>query len=166
MKKLIIAVYMILALSLFVGVGSAAQLSETLTVTANVPGICSLATSPVNFGLYSGSDTTANGAVHVTCNTGISYTIALAAGSSGSYSPRQMLGPFISDFIHATLNYNLYADAAHTSIWGDGSGVTVVASDIGNNSAQSHTVYGLIPAGQNAQGNGGYGDSITVTVTY
>ena len=154
---------LILALSLFVGIGSAAQVSDTLSVSANVPVVCSLSTSPVNFGNYSGNDTYASGSVHVTCNIGISYTVSLSTGNSGTYSPRTLLD---WGWLAATLNYNLYTSAAYTTIWGDASGVTGVISDTGTGSAQTHTVYGWLPAGQAAQFNDTYSDSVTVTVTY
>ena len=153
---------LILALSLFVGIGSAAQVSDTLSVSANVPVVCSLSTSPVNFGNYSAIDTYANGSVHVTCNIGISYTVSLSTGISGTYTPRTLA----SFGYYDTLNYNLYTSAAYTTIWGDATGVTGVISDTGNGSAQTQTVYGWIPAGQAAQANGTYSDSVTVTVTY
>src|SRR6266487_1298814 len=41
------------------------------------------------------------------------------------------------------LNYNLYTDAARTTVWGDGTGGTVTVSGSSNGST-THTVYGRI----------------------
>jgi spore coat protein U-like protein len=68
-----------------------------------------------------------------------------------------------------TLNYNLYASAAYSNIWGDGSGATSVVSDskfiaVGTTTTD-YTVYGRIPAGQDAAA-GTYVDTIVVTLNY
>jgi spore coat protein U-like protein len=66
-----------------------------------------------------------------------------------------------------SLNYNPYTTAAHTTVWGDGTGSTQTVT-IGPyrrvHLPQSITVYGLIPALQNAA-LGPYTDSITAIVT-
>lgn len=95
------------------------------------------------------------------------YTIALSSGP-GTYALRQMAGG------GDTLTYNLYTNAAHTTVWGDGSGVTstvggsiVVAAGTGASGFQAQTVYGLITAPQNVRA-ASYATTtpITVTVTY
>ena len=60
------------------------------------------------------------GSVAVQCTIGIlpSFQVALSTGGSGSYATRKMSNG--TD----TLSYNLYTDAGHTIIWGDGSGGT------------------------------------------
>jgi spore coat protein U-like protein len=61
------------------------------------------------------------------------------------------------------LFYNLYIDATLTTVWGDGAGhsATVGATQ----SVANHTVYGRIPAAQNAH-VGVYNDTIVVTLTF
>jgi spore coat protein U-like protein len=95
------------------------------------------------------------------------YTIALTSGP-GTYALRQMAGG------GNTLTYNLYIDAAHTTVWGDGtaatstvSGSIVVAAGTGRSGFQAQTVYGLITAPQNVVA-ASYATTapITVTVTY
>lgn len=125
--------------------------------------------TPVAFGLYSPgspSPTNANGTVTVACtvvagNTLPSFTAALDAGIAGSFAPRQM------DFAGTRLNYNLYTDAAHTIVWGDGTGGTSTQSyDASGAQGQvNFTVYGQMPAGQYVA-PGSYADTITVTVSY
>lgn len=60
-------------------------------------------------------------------------------------------------------------DPAHTTVWGDGTGVTGVVSDnpflvVGSDSV-SYTTYGRLFAGQDRP-PGAYSDTIVVTVTY
>jgi len=131
---------------------------------------CSVSASGVNFGTYnplSGSPDDAAGTVTFSCNVGVgllmSWTVSLSTGSSGSYAPRRLSNGV------GTLSYNLYTSAAHSSVWGDGTGVTSVVSDqvlliVGLNTF-NYPVYGRIPAGQDAAA-GSYTDTIVVTVNY
>lgn len=129
-------------------------------------GVVVTATS-VLFGTYSpfsGSAVDSTGAVAVTCTIGlgVSYTIKLGSGGSGTYSPRRLSSGA------STINYNLYTSAARTTVWGDGSGSTGTISFstllevIG---LRRYTVYGRIPASQNVAA-GAYADSVVVTVEY
>lgn len=130
---------------------------------------CSVGATAVNFGTYnplSGTPDDATGTVTVTCDTLVglfaSWTVALSTGN-GSYSPRLLKSGASS------LSYNLYTTVAHTNVWGDGSGTTTLVSDhatliIGAN-VTHYTVYGHIPAGQDAAA-GSYTDTIVVTVNY
>jgi len=135
---------------------------------------CTVASTVQAFGAYNtltalpGTST-----VTVTCTHSTAaahtfpYTIALSSGP-GTYALRQMAGS--GDI----LTYNLYTNAAHTTVWGDGSGVTntvsgsiVVASGAGRSGFQAQTVYGLITAPQNVRAASYATTSpITVTVTY
>ena len=64
------------------------------------------------------------------------------------------------------LNYALYTDSGHTTLWGDGAGGTTATIDgTGNGISQSSTIYGRVPAGQTVPA-GGYADTVNVTVTY
>lgn len=94
------------------------------------------------------------------------YTVALSSGP-GSYASRSLAGtaPLASGY---SLAYNLYTDAQHTSIWGDGTGgsVTQSRSSSGNSDNFTFTVYGYVPGGQNVA-PGSYGPAqITVTVSF
>jgi spore coat protein U-like protein len=131
---------------------------------------CSVAATAVNFGIYnpsSGIPDDATGSVTVTCDVTVallaSWTIALSAGNGGGYAPRLLSSGA------GTLSYNLYTSAAHWSVWRDGSGTTMLVSDqrtliVGSN-ISNYTVYGRIPAGQDAAA-GAYLDTIVVTVNY
>jgi len=132
---------------------------------------CSVSATAVNFGVYnplSGTATDATGTVSVTCGVTLiglfaSWTVKLSQGSSGSFATRQLTSGA------STLSYNLYTNAARTSIWGDGTGGTAVISDtqlliVGSNT-NNYTAYGRVPAGQD-RAAGTYNDTIIVTLVY
>ena len=147
----------------------------TISAYAACSGLgCSCAVTPapaaVAFGSYnpiSGTADTTTGNIAVTCSALVlftaSYVISLSTGASGSYTTRFM------NLTGNHLNYNLYTQAARTTVWGDGTAGTVTVSDsytaIGLSETRNYTVYGLLPALQ-AVPAGAYTDTITVTVTY
>lgn len=128
---------------------------------------CTLGTvSGVAFGSYDVFNATALdtiGTISYTCTdvAGASIVIQIDTGSAGTYSPRTLAnGAFV-------LEYNLYLDAARTSVWGDGSAGTSQYGPLVPAEASSTdvNVYGRIPAGQNAQ-VGTYGDTVVVTIVF
>ena len=81
-------------------------------------------------------------------------------GAAPTYNPRTMLSGA------NTLNYNLYFNAARTNIWGDGTAGTVVwARNVNRNTNYNRTVFGRIPAGQDAAA-GAYTDTIVATILW
>ncbi len=68
-----------------------------------------------------------------------------------------------------TLTYNLYKDGAHSQIWGDGSGGSVVVSNgflIGlGNTSMTDTIHARAPAASTAKPSV-YTDTITATVVW
>lgn len=130
-----------------------------LLVAPAASATCSLDVQGVDFGSYdfmSSQDLDSVGHVIVTCDASSSFSISLSAGA-GTYASRVM-----HNGAH-TLDYNLYTDPAHTMVWGDGTGGSVVAS--GNGTSVDEVVYGSAPAGQNPY-LGAYSDAITVTLTF
>jgi spore coat protein U domain-containing protein, fimbrial subunit CupE1/2/3/6 len=120
----------------------------------------------VAFGSYnagSPTDTTANGTVTVSCGLVVEslppLTIALSAGTSGSFSTRKL------SFGGSNLNYNLFTSPAFTSTWGDGTAGTVTESYTAGAHSVTLTVYGRLTKSQFVA-PGPYSDSITVTVTF
>lgn len=120
---------------------------------------CSVSPQGVSFGSYDTLSSTALdgvGNVNVSCDASVSFTVSLSTGSSGTFDPRRMAAG--TDY----LNYNLYSDAARTTVWGDG----VAASNVSATGTNVDLpVYGRIPALQNVPANA-YADTITVTVAY
>jgi len=96
------------------------------------------------------------GNISVNCDVATTYSIALSTGS-GTYDSRAMMSSTHELF------YNLYIDATLTTVWGDGTGHSATVG--GTQSIANHTVYGRIPAAQNAH-VGVYSDTIVVTLTF
>lgn len=123
---------------------------------------CSISTTAISFGSYdvfSNAPTDTTGSVTVNCApVSTPYTIALESGLHGPMNNRAMQ----SAISNKKLRYNLYIDAAHSTIWGNGTANTAVVN--GNTSATVN-VYGRIPPEQNVD-IGAYSDSVTVTVTF
>ena len=132
---------------------------------------CTVSAVPVNFGIYNplaAVPATATGTVTVSCTVTViglieSWTVDLSSGNSGNFATRVLANG------SSTLSYNLYTSAAYTSIWGDGSGTTSVVSGstllaVGTTN-NYYTVYGRIPAGQDAAA-GTFTDTIVVTLNY
>lgn len=121
---------------------------------------CTLSVQGVAFGAYdvfSSQSLDSTGNIAVSCDVATSYTLTISPGA-GSYASRAMTnGPH-------RLNYNLFTDATHTTVWGDGTGGSASVAGAGGITA-NHTVYGRVPAGQNAY-VGAYGDNLTVTLTF
>lgn len=127
------------------------QEAKAATCTLNVPGL-----SFGSYDVFSSRSLDSAGTISISCDMATTYTIALGPGG-GSYALRIMLSG-----TH-TLNYNLYIDAARTIVWGDGTGSTEIMTN--NAASANHTVYGRIPARQNAY-VGSYSDTITVTLNF
>lgn len=124
-----------------------------------VQGGCALNAVGLDFGAYdifNAQDTSITTNVGVTCDTDTSFEISLSAGT-GTFASRTLVSGA------NLLSYNLYVDPAHLTIWGDGSPGTATVS--GSGTSRNFTVYGRIPARQNAS-VGSYSDTITVTITF
>ncbi len=131
---------------------------------------CTISVTPVSFGNYNvftAAATDSAGSLTFRCtgpgNSGnnISISITLSKGSSGSFTPRTML------VTGSLLGYNLYRDAARTTIWGDGTGGTqaYVNAVAPRNQNRTLTVYGRIPAQQDVRA-GSYADTVTATINF
>jgi Spore Coat Protein U domain len=88
--------------------------------------------------------------------------IEFDTGLSGAYLPRQMFGPGA-----AGLQYNIYLDATHQTVWGNGQGSTEVYVDLNPPIGTPVTVvaYGRIFRGQDVVA-GQYGDSVAVRIQF
>jgi spore coat protein U-like protein len=125
---------------------------------------CTISATTVAFGNYdplTGTPTDTTGTVTYQCDFVVLPTITLSTGASSSYAARQMVSGA------ERLNYNLYQDATHLIVWGDGTGgsVSYVASVSFLNLSVPVTVYGRIPAQQNAAA-GSYSDTIVATIHF
>ncbi len=140
----------------------AATSSASISVSATVLAFCAVTASPLAFGNYSPSvQSTASTSVVVICTTGTAYNVGLDAGggTGATVTTRQMTGPGA-----ATLGYSLYTTSGYGTVWGNTVGSNTVLG-AGSGLAQTLTVYGRIPIGENAA-PGAYTDTVTVTLTY
>ncbi|WP_042297773.1 Csu type fimbrial protein [Paraburkholderia bannensis] len=137
----------------------------TFNVSATVIADCTISAAPLAFPTMTTLSTqvTANSSLSVTCVSGAPYTVALNAGTTagGTVASRLML---LSGGT-ATVNYELYKDAAFTQPWGDGTNGTATDSGTGTGAAQTLTVFGRVPA-QTVPPSGNYSDTVTATVTF
>lgn len=116
-----------------------------------------------DYDVFAGTPLDTSGSFSYTCTdvAGGSIVVHLSTGSAGTYSPRTLVsGAFV-------LEYNLYLDAARTSIWGDNTSGTSQYGPLtpGEGEATPVNVYGRVPAGQNAR-VGSYEDTVVVTIIF
>jgi spore coat protein U-like protein len=144
--------------------------TATMAVSATInPGCAIAANSTLAFGAYDPSGASpldAAATLQFRCTSGSIFDV----GVGGTVGSRTMSGPGGD-----TLSYELYSNAARTTTWGNTQDSDTVASDdsadtTGNgistlNTAQSRTVYGRIPAGQNKNA-GSYSATLTLTIYY
>lgn len=143
----------------------AAEDTANLTVTALVVSNCTVANTALAFPNYDSTlatDTDGSSAVGitVTCLGSSNYEIALNRGANASGDTRRMAngGTF--------LEYELYTSDARDTVWGDGTTFgSIVSGSMGVAGANSHIVYGRIPALQSPT-TGTYTDTVLITVTY
>jgi spore coat protein U-like protein len=145
----------------------AATASANMPVTASIAANCTISASTLAFGAYDPIVTNAaanldnTATLTTTCTTGSAPTITLdeglnkAAGSTSTAPARQLISGA------NVLAYSLYSDSGRTTVWAN----TGVATPAASGTAQTNTVYGRIPSGQNKP-VGAYTDTIVATVTF
>ena len=156
----------VVLLALCGGAQAASPASTTFGVSASVAANCLVTANNIAFGNYDGTAArSASQDLKVRCTNTLPYTVKLSSGG-GSFAQRLLSSG------SNTLQYNLFTDAGHTSIWGDGVGGTFSVPGIGAglsaSKEQTHTIFGSLPnsaANQDAPA-GNYTDTITVTVEY
>jgi spore coat protein U-like protein len=149
------------------GMAIAGTATGTFTVSATVLNNCSITTNNLVFGNYYASGTSTNStSVGVNCGLlGVdilpAMTVSISAGNSGTPASRYML----QSTTH--LNYNIYTTLGYSKGWGDGTSGSMTQSYNGLLSIGTigFTGYGQLPAGQYVT-QGGYNDTITVTVSF
>jgi spore coat protein U-like protein len=155
---------------------SAAAATATFAVSVNVLKTCSVSATNLAFGNYTpgGGTRATTSRVSVLCTKGSAASVALNGGSTAGGTVAQRL--MAESGGNGKLQYNLYTTAAHSTVWGDGTGSSVTESLVGAGMAPADalklTVYGQLPdnvSNQAAPVTGAktaYADAITVTVTY
>lgn len=143
-----------LALILFLSATTAAHSNRT----------CSISMTGIAFGnvdVTTGSPVETTGTVSVTCSgyggDPPRLCISIGVGSAGDATSRQMLGP-------SSLRYDLYRDAARTSVWGSwqtGYKSPGVAADTADGTT-NFTVYARLSGSQPTVTPGSYSSSFTL----
>jgi len=146
---------------------TAATATATFQVTANVQTQCTVSAVDLGFGTVDplGANVDQSTTVTVRCTKNTPYTVGLNAGTTAGATLAQRLMANGAD----TMNYNLYTDAARTTVWGNSAAAPtwVAGTGAGLGSPQVLTVYGRVPSGQTNLAVGNYSEpTITVTVTY
>jgi spore coat protein U-like protein len=151
-------------------IGGAASYSngsktQNFDVTLKIIADCIIATNPLDFGQSQGvlaTSVSVNTTLNVTCTNTTPYNIGLSAGTGtgSTVTARVMSGTGANT---STVSYNLYQAAGATN-WGDTQGTNTKA-DTGNGSAQTHTIYGVVPAQTTPQPDT-YKSTITATVYF
>lgn len=136
--------------------------SINMNVTANVAANCKFVGSAqtLAFGGYDPQATTpldASSTFQVSCVAGTSVSIAMSNGQYPNGPQRRMF-----DGVNKYMNYDLFTTAARSIPWNTTNTVNYTAA---STTAQTITVYGRVPAGQNVN-TGGYSDTVTITATF
>lgn len=160
MRKLVKIAVGVCAAAGIASAASAGSATANLGISANVVATCTIGTSPVAFGTYSGVQVDATGTVTANCITGTAWTIGLGAGTGigATTSNRSMTSGANS------LGYALYSDNTRTTNWGNAVGIDTIAGT-GTGTSQNQTVYGRIAAGTTPP-PGSYADTVVATINF
>ena len=147
----------------FVGPSSALTTTSTFTATIQLNATCVIiSTATLTFpqqGVLT-ADVPAQADIFVQCTNTTPFNIGLNAGTGtgATVAVRKLTSG------GATVNYSLYTDGGHTTVWGNTVSTDTVA-DTGDGTSKKYTVFGLVPT-QTTPAPGTYTDTVTVTVTY
>ena len=162
--------YMRKILKIAIGVTAAASLSSAafasgsaqanLAIGSSIVATCSISTTAVAFGQYTGSEILATGGVSATCVNGTDYDIGLDAGLStgATVTSRKMKSGA------NVLPYELFSNSDRTTNWGNTVGTDTVHGT-GTGTSQNLTVYAKLPAGT-VPAAGTYSDTVKATISF
>jgi spore coat protein U-like protein len=136
--------FILMALFLFFSCGVQKAVGQT----------CTLTITALNFGTYTSTALNGTATGKVTCAGGWDIPFGIGTGAGATETVRVMTGTS-----GATLNYQLFTDAAHTNNWGNTTGNEVTGT--GNATVP---IYGLIAGAQYAT-PGTYTDTMTSATT-
>jgi spore coat protein U-like protein len=127
-------------------------------------GNCTISATGVSFGSYnvfSTLPTDSTGTITYRCSGNAIVAIGITRGVSSTFNSRAMTRGA------EQLAYNLYLDAARTSIWGDTTGGSqiYVNATVPHNTNVPLTIYGRIPGGQDVAA-GTYTDHVIAIVLF
>jgi spore coat protein U-like protein len=122
---------------------------------------CTISSTNISFGTFSGTSIDITGTLTVKCPTGLAYNVGIDAGSGVGATVTNRLMTATGG---AEMGYQLFQNSSHTVNWGNTPGVDTV-SGTGTNANQTLSVYAHLPANEYAPA-GNYTDAtVTVSVT-
>jgi spore coat protein U-like protein len=143
----------------------ATMITASLRVQATVNKECTVSAANLTFPADDPGNTQNDGSTTVTvnCTKNTTYIVGLTAGTTPGATIAQRLMASGADL----MNYNLYTDAARSSIWGNTAGSWVSGTGAGMGTPQALTVYGRVAGGQTKLMAATYTEpAITVNVTF
>ncbi|HVS33388.1 MAG TPA: spore coat U domain-containing protein [Thermoanaerobaculia bacterium] len=167
------AVKVSLVLAVLVATPMFAQTATSnLDVSATVVANCTIATTPVAFGAYdpiaansgAAAHLDSTGTVDVACTKGtpgLRIDLGTGANAGGALSTTRAMTAGAGLF----LDYDLYSDNGHTTLWGSGAGSGVTLTAPANKNVRSTTVYGRVPGAQDVSA-GSYNDTVVATINF
>ena len=142
----------------------AGNASSSLSVTATVPPVVNVDTTPINNIPYDATGSNAQPTITITASLGMTLTIRMGQGTnpaSGSTpeNPSRRMRSVAGNY----LNYDLTKDVNHSNNWGDttSTGVTLT----GTGSQQQVPLFLRIMPNQNVPA-GNYTDTVQMTTDY
>jgi spore coat protein U-like protein len=140
-------------------------IAALLWASGRVEASCTVSTTGMSFGNYdvfSPSADTSTGTITYRCgNSDNDIVITISKGSSTTFNPRTLRNGA------EVLQYNLFRDAASSTVWGDGTPGTgtYTIHNPPNNQDVNLTVFGKAPALQDVA-VGSYVDTVIVTISF
>ncbi|MDH5229158.1 MAG: spore coat U domain-containing protein [Gammaproteobacteria bacterium] len=151
----------VLASSLLLPLSAQAQVSTTMDIMATVASACTVETTPIDFGIYDGTESSTTGTIAVTCNQGVAYKVGLNSGMHYDGANRAMANS-VGDPLLYRLTYI-------GNDWGDNLVTDTYPADavdgLGAGSPTTYTVDAQVWSNQPAP-PGVYTDTVTVTVAF
>ncbi len=133
-------------------------------VQAEVPGVCSVSASNLEFGAFVGAEINTSTKINVKCVNGQHFEVLLDDGNHLAPNGTRQMEFGRGNF----LRYDLYTDKPGGSRWGNARGLGVTGIGLGLPQGQDIFVYGRLfgSAFNQSAPAGVYSDTINVTVLY
>lgn len=171
MRKTLFGFLALVLLCVFATPAFGGTASANIAVGATVLNVCTITATPLAFGNYDPTVSTANdntATVVVACTLGASANVTLgqgshaANGSTDAAPLRQMEGTTDTT---QRLRYDLYQNSGRSTVWGNTSATGENYTGVGPLNTTTLTVYGRLPINQNAKADV-YSDIVVATITY
>jgi len=164
MKRSVLIVAALLLIATNSAFAGSASTVNTNNITVSVAARCTIGAFSMAFGAYdpfSASPLDQTATVTINCTKGTSGVVPFDLGVNASGAVRRMKDTGAGTNF---LTYEIYRDAARTTVWNAVNTVTLGPS-VSKNTALTATAYGRVAAGQDVAALN-YQDTIVATVTF